>query len=222
MIALPEKAIEPDIASARPGQSGGRRRRRRRALPTCGAPGSAAMAGVRIACDSRDDAPCPSAPARLRRAHSTASTAHRRRPVLPLALLLFAQWPLRDLVGAWSREANDVAQWIFALYVAFAVRARHGRGRTAADARPGEPGWRRRIERCGEAVCVLPWALFVLVAGAAPTWRSLIGLEAFPDTFDPLYFVIRSSAWLLALGVALQPRARPPPAPQTDRPHRRD
>jgi len=29
--------------------------------------------------------------------------------VLPLALLLFAQWPLRDLVGAWSRQANDIA-----------------------------------------------------------------------------------------------------------------
>lgn len=42
---------------------------------------------------------------------------------VPLALLLFAQWPLRDLVGAWSRDANDAAQWIFALYVALALRA---------------------------------------------------------------------------------------------------
>jgi len=29
--------------------------------------------------------------------------------VLPLALLLFAQWPLRDLVQAHSRQANDAA-----------------------------------------------------------------------------------------------------------------
>src|SRR5947209_2359421 len=108
--------------------------------------------------------------------------------VLPLALLLFAQWPLRDLVGAWSRDANDAAQWIFALYVALAVRAAtRAREHMAAGLllrRP--PGrWRRRIARYGEAVCVLPWALFVLVAGAGPTWRSLVGLEAFPDTFNP-------------------------------------
>jgi hypothetical protein len=42
--------------------------------------------------------------------------------VLPLALLLFLQWPLRDVVGAGSRPANDMAQWLFALYVAVALR----------------------------------------------------------------------------------------------------
>ena len=35
--------------------------------------------------------------------------------VLPLALLLLLQWPLRDGLGAYSREANDTAQAIFAL-----------------------------------------------------------------------------------------------------------
>jgi TRAP-type mannitol/chloroaromatic compound transport system permease small subunit len=146
--------------------------------------------------------------------------------VLPLALLLFAQWPLRDLVGAWSRQANDAAQWMFALYVALAVRAAtRSRAHMAAGLVRGESAgvWRRRIDRIGEAVCVLPWALFVLVAGAAQTWRSLLGLEAFPDTFNPLYFVVRCSAWLLALGIALQavldlvvarePNRAPPAAP---------
>ena len=37
---------------------------------------------------------------------------------LPVVLLLFLQWPLRDLVRAYSREANDLGQWLFALYVA--------------------------------------------------------------------------------------------------------
>jgi TRAP-type C4-dicarboxylate transport system permease small subunit len=127
--------------------------------------------------------------------------------VLPLALLLFAQWPLRDLVGAWSRQANDSAQWIFALYVALALRAatRAHAHMAAGLIRHDKPGrWRHHMQRIGEAVCVLPWALFVLVVGAAPTWRSLVGLEAFPDTFNPLYFVVRCSAWLLALAVALQ------------------
>ena len=124
---------------------------------------------------------------------------------LPLAALLFLQWPLRDLVGAWSRDANDAAQWIFALYVAFALRAAtRARAHVTAGLAHGDVPWRRRLGRIGEAVCVLPWALFVVVAAAAPTWRSVAGLEAFPDTFNPLYFVLRASAWLLALGVAVQ------------------
>src|SRR5215475_11491458 len=43
--------------------------------------------------------------------------------VLPVVLLLFLQWPLRDLVHRYSREANDLGQWIFALYVAASVTA---------------------------------------------------------------------------------------------------
>ncbi len=127
--------------------------------------------------------------------------------VLPLALLLFAQWPLRDLVGAWSRQANDVAQWIFALYVAFAVRAAtraKAHMATSIDAVGPRQPWRELVGRVGEAMLVLPWAIFVLVSGAAPTWRSVAGLEAFSDTSNPLYFVIRLSAWLLAFGVALE------------------
>ncbi len=43
--------------------------------------------------------------------------------VLPLALLLFLQWPLRDLVQWGSREANDAAQCLFAVFVAVAITA---------------------------------------------------------------------------------------------------
>jgi TRAP-type C4-dicarboxylate transport system permease small subunit len=54
---------------------------------------------------------------------------------LPLAGLLCAQWPLRDVVGAGSRQANDMAQWIFAVYVAFAFRhATRVHGHLATDA----------------------------------------------------------------------------------------
>lgn len=127
--------------------------------------------------------------------------------VLPLALLLFAQWPLRDAIGAWSRQTNDIAQWVFALYVALALRdATRHRAHMAAGLFVARYStrWQRRIARFGEAICVLPWAIFVLVTGARPTWNSVVGLEAFPDTFNPLYFVIRASAWLLALLMALQ------------------
>ncbi len=127
--------------------------------------------------------------------------------VLPLVLLLFAQWPLRDLVGAWSRQANDAAQWLFALYVALAVRAAtRGRAHMAAGLFVGRYPlrWQRRLARGGEALAVLPWTVFVLFAAAAPAWHSLLGREAFPDTGNPLYFLIRLSVVLLALLMALQ------------------
>jgi TRAP-type mannitol/chloroaromatic compound transport system permease small subunit len=127
--------------------------------------------------------------------------------VLPLSLLLAVQWPLRDWVGAGSRQANDMAQWIFALYVALALRhATRVRGHLATDALAARyaPERRRAIARWGQAICLLPWSLYVLVTAAAPVWQSLRGLEAFPDTLNPLYFVIKFSVWLLALLVALQ------------------
>ena len=46
---------------------------------------------------------------------------------LPLILLLFLQWPMRDVVRAYSREANDLGQIFFALFVAVSVTAANSR-----------------------------------------------------------------------------------------------
>ena len=127
--------------------------------------------------------------------------------VLPLSLLLFAQWPLRDVVGAGSRPANDLAQWVFALYVAFALRhTTRVRGHMAADTLAARypRALRDGLQRWGQALCVLPWAVFVVAGGAPIVWQSLRGLEAFPDTFNPLYFVIKIAVWLMALLMGLQ------------------
>src|ERR1039458_2960719 len=57
--------------------------------------------------------------------------------VLPLIVLLFLQWPLRDLVRGYSREANDLGQIIFSLYVAVSVTAATRAGtHLAADTLP--------------------------------------------------------------------------------------
>lgn len=55
-----------------------------------------------------------------------------------IALLLFAQWPLRDPAGSGDgpTQANDLAQWLFALYVAVALR--HAGRRGAHLVAPGE------------------------------------------------------------------------------------
>src|SRR5947209_20603862 len=41
--------------------------------------------------------------------------------VVPLALLLCLQWPLRDWFHAYSREANDLAQLLFGIYVSVGI-----------------------------------------------------------------------------------------------------
>ncbi|MFO1412482.1 MAG: TRAP transporter small permease subunit [Burkholderiales bacterium] len=120
---------------------------------------------------------------------------------LPMALLLFLQWPLREVLGAWSREANDAAQVVFALYVAVAVTAATRRGvhvATDAIAARYRPGTRRRIARAGSLLVLVPWAAFVLVTAWPATVRSVLLLEGFPETFNPGYFMIRVALVVLA------------------------
>ena len=116
--------------------------------------------------------------------------------VLPLALLLFGQWPLREWIQAWSREANDAAQILFALYTAVAVTAATRAGSQLAALRTEQQkssNWRA----WALALCLCPWALFVLWTAAPQVWQSALQLERFPDTFNPGYFVVRLAAWSL-------------------------
>ena len=122
--------------------------------------------------------------------------------VLPVALLLFLQWPLRELVGLYSREANDVGQWLFALYVAIALTAATRRGaHLATDALSHRypERVRRALLDAVRVFALLPWTVFILWSGADIAARALIALERFPDTFNPGYFVIKLAMLLLAL-----------------------
>jgi len=127
---------------------------------------------------------------------------------LPLALLLCAQWPLRDLVQAHAREANDLGQCVFALYAAFAVwQATRSDEHLRPDAlahRLWSPRALRRIHQAALLLGVLPWCAFVLWQFAPQAWQSLLQREAFPDSYDPGYFVIKLAVMLLAAAMALQ------------------
>jgi TRAP-type C4-dicarboxylate transport system permease small subunit len=126
---------------------------------------------------------------------------------LPLVLLLFLQWPLRDLVQRGSREANDLAQCLFALYIAVAITAAtraHAHLASDALARRFSTAWRRRFAQAARLVGVLPWSLFVLVTMAPQAWASLRQLEAFPETYNPGYFVVKLAVVVMALGVLVQ------------------
>jgi hypothetical protein len=105
--------------------------------------------------------------------------------VVPLALLLFAQWPLRELVQAYSRLANDLAQVLFALYVAVAVTAASV-AKTHLSAAPHLAGASEGSATTGGKfqggrpwallACVGPWSVFMLWSAwpqiAADFWRT--------------------------------------------------
>jgi len=126
---------------------------------------------------------------------------------LPLALLLFMQWPLRELVQAYSREANDLAQILFALYVGVAVgEATRQRAHIAVDAfaHRFSARTRSRLARAGALLVLVPWCVYVLYAAGPLVWISVRHAEAFGETLNPGYFVIKLAVALLAVLVLLQ------------------
>ncbi|PJI98305.1 hypothetical protein CLU85_3125 [Acidovorax sp. 69] len=131
--------------------------------------------------------------------------------VMPLALLvvvlLFLQWPLRDGWGTGSSQANDLAQILFALYVAVALRHADRRGAhlvSRPDLTHTGHGVVRALRLLGAPLAVLPWALFVCINALPTVWRSVQGLESFPETANPGYFLIKAALLLLALLISLQ------------------
>lgn len=130
------------------------------------------------------------------------------RLVAPLALLitllLFLQWPLRDLVGVGSTMANDAAQGLFALYVAVGVahaQARGGHLTARGDlAGPAAPRWRR----VAAAGLVLPWCLYLCGTSMPLAWQSIVQAERFPETLNPGYFLVKVALVVLPLLLSVQ------------------
>ena len=121
--------------------------------------------------------------------------------VLPLAILLFAQWPLRDLVQAYSRQTNDLAQVLFALYVVVAISAASeanahlAAGHQTATKSDGAPRWKPYAL----LLCIAPWASLILWTSSAQVWESVAHLERFSETGNPGFFFIKFAGWLMAL-----------------------
>jgi TRAP-type mannitol/chloroaromatic compound transport system permease small subunit len=134
---------------------------------------------------------------------------------LPLIVLLFLQWPLRDFLHHFSREANDLGQVAFALFVAVSVTAATRAGtHLAADlfAQRYSTRARRRLNQAGAAIGLLPWAVFVLIAGKTTVLSSLRDLESFQDSGNPGYFLVKVALWVMAaliLGQSLVDIFRP-------------
>jgi TRAP-type mannitol/chloroaromatic compound transport system permease small subunit len=120
---------------------------------------------------------------------------------LPIVTLLFLQWPLRSLLGLYSREANDLGQWLFAIYVAASVTAAtRARAHLAADtiARNYSAAARQWLTRAGAIFALIPWSIIVLVTSFSLVRDSTLLLERFPDTGNPGYFIIKLALLLMA------------------------
>jgi TRAP-type C4-dicarboxylate transport system permease small subunit len=126
--------------------------------------------------------------------------------VLPISALLFLQWPLRDFVQQFSREANDLGQILFALYVAASVSAatRAGTHLTASSAahRYG-PRARQAFRVASNCGAVVPWLVFLAWSGTPAILGGLSNLERFQDSLNPGYFVVKLALWLLAATLML-------------------
>jgi len=126
---------------------------------------------------------------------------------LPIVILLFLQWPLRSIIGLYSREANDFGQWLFALYVAVSVTAAtRARAHLAADtmARNYSAATRQWLARAGALFGLIPWSVVVLVTSWSVVRDSTLLRERFPDTGNPGYFIIKLALLILVLLILIE------------------
>jgi TRAP-type C4-dicarboxylate transport system permease small subunit len=121
--------------------------------------------------------------------------------VLPISALLFLQWPLREYVQQFSREANDLGQILFALYVAASVSAatRAGSHLTASNAAHGySPTAQRAIRVTSNVGAVIPWLAFIAWSATPMIVSAASNFERFQDSLNPGYFIVKLALWLLA------------------------
>ena len=126
---------------------------------------------------------------------------------LPVVTLLFLQWPLRSIVGLYSREANDLGQWLFALYVAASITAAtRAKTHLAADtiSRNYSDAMRQWLARAGALLGLIPWSMIVLVTSWSIVRDSTLLLERFPDTGNPGYFIIKLALLILVLLILIE------------------
>jgi TRAP-type C4-dicarboxylate transport system permease small subunit len=141
--------------------------------------------------------------------------------VLPISALLFLQWPLREVVQQFSREANDLGQILFALYVAASVSAatRAGTHLTANSAahRYG-PRTLQVLRIASNVAAVLPWLVFISWSATPSIISSVKNVERFQDSLNHGYFIVKLALWLLALTLLiaslLNCRSRPAELPR--------
>jgi len=114
--------------------------------------------------------------------------------VVFVVLALFAQWPLRELVGAGHILANDFGQIahaaVFSIGIAYALRW-DGHVRLDVFYQRMPQRGRALVDLAGTLAFVVPWTIIVLWFSGATTLRSVKVLEKFPETWSPGYWLFK-------------------------------
>lgn len=126
--------------------------------------------------------------------------------ILPIALFLFLQWPMREIIRAYSRETNDAGQILFAFYVAVSLAAatRAGAHLTPGNIAGRYPPWlHRALAVAGVGLAILPWLAFLWWSSWPIVTSSLASLERFQDSGNQGYFLIKLALWVLIVVLGL-------------------
>ena len=114
--------------------------------------------------------------------------------VLFVIVALFAQWPLRELVGGGHLLANDFGQIahaaVFSIGIAYALRW-DGHVRLDMFYQRMSARGRACVDLVGTLAIVLPWAGIVLWFSWQTTLRSVAVFERFPETWSPGYWLFK-------------------------------
>ncbi len=127
--------------------------------------------------------------------------------VIFVVVALFAQWPLRELVGAGHILANDFGQIahaaVFSIGVAYALR---WDGHVRLDVFYHRMPQRARalVDLAGTLAFVVPWTMIVLWFSGATTLRSVSVFEKFPETWSPGYWLFKVLLIVFAVLLLLQ------------------
>ena len=114
--------------------------------------------------------------------------------VLIVIVLLFAQWPLREIFGRGHLLANDIGQIVhaavFMFGLSYALRwDRHVR--MDVFYRRMSPRRQAMVNFVGMLFFLLPWCALMAGFGWSYAWRATRVMETFPDTWSPGYFVFK-------------------------------
>ena len=127
--------------------------------------------------------------------------------VIFVVIALFAQWPLRELVGAGHILANDFGQIahaaVFSIGIAYALR---WDGHVRLDVFYHRMPQRARslVDLAGTLAFVVPWTIIVLWFSGPTTLRSVKVLEKFPETWSPGYWLFKVLLIVFAVLLLLQ------------------
>ena len=121
-----------------------------------------------------------------------------------VALMLLLQWPLRVWIGHGSVEANDIGQWIFALYVAFAIGFTTQKNRHFTLGLVGQFKKKQLlIDFLFISLGLIPWSFVILIFAIPKALDSILIQELFPETFNPYYWIIRTSIVIMIINLNL-------------------